>query len=268
MLEYGAPITPSLKASLYGPPPWHFAGRAISIFFETDPDKIDRLLPPPLRGPRVPPRAGICRTNVHEFICDWGLGDAITWTNPEMALCHEGVIALPAEYEGTYGEYDAFLWCDNDAELAACREVFGWAQKLARVHISWPYHSQLGPGARIRGVVSRHGHRVITADIELKRPADPSEIPSWGSFLCMRSLPSSGQGGRPIQELTTENIQYAHFRDVWAGEGQLLLEGGDDEEISELNPIRIVSAFYFKHEWVKMPAKLVRVFEPAATRSI
>ncbi|HKP19153.1 MAG TPA: acetoacetate decarboxylase family protein [Gaiellaceae bacterium] len=257
MDAYGPPLTDSRKSALYGPPPWHFAGRAVSIYFRAPEDAVDALLPPPLRQTDDPVRRGICRATVQEFVCDYGLGDDLVWTNPERALCREGLIALPAMYGDLHGEVDVVLWCDNDAEFAASREMFGWPQKLGRVHLSWPFHSHAGEGARLRGVVSRHGRRLITADIELERQVDPADMPAWGSFLCVRLLPSSSPGGIDVHEVLEEELGSKSLLDVWSGAGSVELGEADDEEVALLGPLEVVSAYYFRHEWLKMPSRLV-----------
>jgi acetoacetate decarboxylase len=257
MADYGAPLTKSRKSAVYGPPPWHFAGRALSIFFKTDPEKLAKLLPPPLEGPTSGPRVGVGRFTVNEFVCDWGLGDELVWTNPARAICREGLVAIPAKRGEYEGELDAVLWCDNDAEIAACREVYGWAQKLGEVHLSWPYHSQMGPGAKIRAVVSRYQNRLATADITLERQIDPGDLPRWGSFLGFRWLPSAAPDGKSIQELIIEELGDKTLTDVWTGTGQLQLHGAEDEEIADLAPFEIAGAYYLKNEWRKMPAKVI-----------
>lgn len=254
---YGPPLTASRRAVLYGPPPWHFAGRALSVYFRASEAAIDALIPHPLRQTDDPDRRGIVRVTVQEFVCDWGLGDDLVWTNPERALCHEGLVALPAMYGDLHGEVDTFLWCDNDAEFAASREMFGWPQKFGRVHLSWPFHSRAGGGARMRGVVSRHGRRLVTADITLERQIDAAEMPSWGTFLCVRDVPSSSPGGAEVHELIEEELGSKQLQEVWAGVGALELGHADDEEIESLAPLDVVSAFYFQHEWLKMPSRLV-----------
>jgi acetoacetate decarboxylase len=256
---YGPPYTASGKAALYGPPPWHFSSRTVSIFFRANVDAIDALLPHSLRQTDDPARRGIGRVTVQEFVCDWGLGDDLVWTNPERALCHEGLIALPAMYGDIHGEVDAFLWCDNDAEFAASREMFGWPQKLGRVHLSWPFVSNAGAGAKLRGVVSRHGRRLITADIELEKRVEVDALPAWGTFLCVRQLPSSSPGGLEVHELIQEELGSKHFHDIWSGTGALEFGDADDEEISSLEPIEVISAFYFQVEWLKMPSRLIEL---------
>jgi acetoacetate decarboxylase len=212
-----------------------------------------------LRQTDDPARRGIGRVTVQEFVCDWGLGDELVWTNPERALCHEGLIALPAMYGDLHGEVDAFLWCDNDAEFAASREMFGWPQKLGRAHLGWPFHSESGEHAKIRGVVSRHGRRLITADIELDRRIDAATMPAWGTFLCVRLVPSSSPGGVTVHEVIEEELGSKLIQNVWSGKGAVEFGNADDEEIGTLQPLEVVSAFYFEHEWLKMPSRLVEI---------
>ncbi len=257
MADYGAPLTATRKSALYGPPPWHFAGRALSIYFETDPDNIDKLLPPPLKSPRDGPRAGIGRFSINEFVCDWGFGDEITWKSPRRGLCREGLIALPAVYEDNMGELDAVLWCDNDAEIAACREVYGWAHKMAEVHMSWPFHSQFGPGAHIGGVVTRYQSRVARAEVTLEKEISADDLPEWGSFLGFRYIPSASPDRPSIKELIVEELGEKVLTDVWECSAELELIGEDNEEIAELNPFKITAAYYLKNEWLKMPAKVI-----------
>ena len=127
---------------------------------------------------------------------------------------------------------------DNDAEFAACREMFGWPQKHGRVHLSWPYLSNAGAGAQLRGVVSRHGRRLITADIKLERRVEPDALPAWGTLLCVRQLPSSSPEGLEVHELIEVQLGNKLFQDIWSGSGSLELGDGDDEELETFTPAR------------------------------
>ena len=45
---FSAPLDPSGRASLYGPTPWRFKGRSLTVVASCDPDAIAALTPAPL----------------------------------------------------------------------------------------------------------------------------------------------------------------------------------------------------------------------------
>ncbi len=47
---FAAPLDPGGQAPLYGPPPWRFHGRMLTVFLRTDPGEFAARIPAPLRG--------------------------------------------------------------------------------------------------------------------------------------------------------------------------------------------------------------------------
>lgn len=198
MRGFVAPHDPTGAASLYGPPPWQFAGRSITVLARCDPAGVAALTPGPLRPTGDP----VVRFSVHQLMCDLGHGWAWAQAHPEESCFREAVVGIAVEHGGRTGFWDPFLWTDSDAELAVGRELYGWPQRLGRIDLT-PPHPIHGwrDGDRATGLVSRLGRPVLELGVVLERdgPPDVAQPPFVGFFL-QRTIPDPADGTR-MQEL-------------------------------------------------------------------
>ncbi|MBL8701372.1 MAG: acetoacetate decarboxylase family protein [Alphaproteobacteria bacterium] len=248
---------PSGHGALYGPPPWRFAGRSLTVIARCDAAAVRALLPAPLRPWGEP----LVRFSVHSLICDLGHGWDWAQANPAASQLHESVVGIAAEHAGTIGYWDPFLWTDSDAEFAVGREMYGWPQRLGTLALTAP-HPQRGwtTGDRCAGQVSRLGRAVLDAQVTLAASGPlPAPQPPFVGFFVERALPD------PSTETLTRELFLATMREVkveghWHGPATLALHA---PELAALAPNEILGGQVNTVSWIKGGATLVtRSTEP------
>ena len=136
MKGYAAPLDPRGTASLYGPPPWHFHGRMLTVFLRADPAALAAHVPAPL----VPYSQPIVRVHLRD-----GLRlrprAAIRRAPPGLAHFCETGVSLFVEHDGIRGNYCAFI-CAMAMEIAVGREMYGWPQLLGEMWLTRPPHGR------------------------------------------------------------------------------------------------------------------------------
>lgn len=220
MKGFVAPRDQTGEASLYGPPPWHFAGRSITVLAACDAAGIAALVPPPL----VPVPDAPVRFSVHELFCDLGRSWAWAQAHPAEAQFREAVVGIAVAHGGRVGFWDPFLWTDSDAEMAVGREFYGWPQRLGAIALTGPHAIDgWGVGDQAAGLVTRAGETALrlAVSIEARGPlAAPS--PPFEGFFLERLLPD------PVDASRARDVLFARMRDVrlhdaWSGPATLTL---------------------------------------------
>jgi acetoacetate decarboxylase len=217
---YVAPRDPTGRASLYGPPPWQFAGRSITVLARCDPSGIAALTPTPLRPWSEP----IVRFSVHDLVCDLGFGWDWAQANPARACFREAVVGLAVEHEGRLGFWDPLLWTDSDAELAVGRETYGWPQRFGSISQT-PPHAVRGwrVGDLATGRVSHYGEVAFDLSVRIDRTG-PTDVPqpTFEGFYLERILPDPTDGSR-LREVFFAKMAAVTLSDIHSGSATLAL---------------------------------------------
>lgn len=242
---YAAPLDPQGGASLYGPPPWHFHGRMLSVFLRADPKLLAAHVPSPL----VPYAKPYVRVSTYEMVCDYGLGREFAVRRPELAHFCETGISLFVEHKGVRGNYCAFIWCDGDAEIAVGREMYGWPQVRGQMWLTRPPHGRSWrKGDEIASLVSRAGRTVleILATVERKGDLD-LELPPFLDFYTMTVLPSPE---RPEAErrIVRTRMQHVRLDGIWSGRASVKFHAS---ELAWLANAEVLGARTNQVAWVK-----------------
>jgi acetoacetate decarboxylase len=248
---FSAPLDPSGEAALYGPPPWRFRGRSMTVVVQCDPQAVAALTPPPL----TPIPGAPVRFTVHDLVCDIGLGPDFAACNPERTQVREAVVAIAATHQGRAGFYDPFLWCDSDAEIAVGREMFGWPQKAADIWMTPPdpIHG-LRQGDRLTAKVARLGRPVFEIAIDLDGPGDlPGSVPAFTTFYTMRVLPDPA-GGPTTAQVYTSDMEEIAVHAPFAGQGLLSVHA---PELAALRPAATGPARANAIAWTKAGSTLI-----------
>lgn len=249
---YAAPLSPTGDASLYGAPPWHFMGRVATVYLRCDPDWIRAHVPPPL----IPIVQPIVRVSVYDMSCDYGLGESFRTRHPEESSFREGGVSLFVEHEGVAGHYCAFIWCDNDAEIAVGREMYGWPQRYGQFAITRPPHRRdWRPGDVLVGRASRYGRQVFDLEMEIERSGDVDVgVPAFQNFYTMTALPSPEAGGGVTHTVVCTAMQDIRIDDLWAGRGRVVFHA---PELAGLATAQPIGARLHDVAWAKPYGKVV-----------
>jgi acetoacetate decarboxylase len=199
-----------LGASLYPPPPHHFRGaqRAFAAY-EADPDAVAGLLPPGVVADSDPP---ICQA----WVC-W-----YPWSTFGPFL--EAYIFVRVSVDGVRFWYQPLIFTNSEPPLAAGREIWGYAKKLAHMERRFD-------GEQLLFTVERPaGKRIMTFTIALDRLADPSELEPL-PVLSLRYIPASDPTRPPAAaELVRIDVTRALHQtaglgpDLWAGRASVTMD--------------------------------------------
>lgn len=210
------------------------------VYWETKPEIIEKLLPPPLKPVESP--------TVYAFVADY----------PKTnfgAVYKEAAVFLSCEYEDIEGGYCLAMPVTDDMALAAGREVFGYPKKMANIH----YQKEK---RNAEGWAERHGTRFFEVNAKLNgRPNSPE-------FLDLVTERTGGATGGGI-EITEVTYNYKHFpspdgnyfdynprlireevvfrpTELKIGNAELSLKSSESDPWGELVVEKILGALYLK----------------------
>jgi acetoacetate decarboxylase len=243
---YAAPLDPTGRASLYGPPPWRFHGRILSVFLACDADWLARMVPAPLR----PYSPAIARLSIYELTCDYGFGAAFTAERPELANFCEGGLSLYVEHNGKPGLWSAFIWCDNDAEIAVGREIYGWPQLLGSFAITRkPYRRDWRAADRLTALASRYGRTLFELGMSVERAGDLDiAIPPFTDFYTMSVLPGVARADGIARTIVRTRMDDVSIEGIWSGAGSVKIHCA---ELEALASARVLGARTHDLAWSK-----------------
>lgn len=262
---YSRPFSPSGKASLVTPTPHSYGGNVITVTFRAPEEVVRKFVPPPLK----PVPGGICSAFVADWVCVGADNPGLVGDNPERTQYQEGQVDISVEHNGVKGKFPLTVWTTKDWSM-----VYGWMvgfpKKIARVHMTRiaeinPALKPLGIGSKLRGIVDRHGRRILDLGIEITaKETDPGERAGMDLFM-IRHFPGFGPQAPPVCQLIwgTRSQEAVVVRDLWSGKGSITLGDSENEEVSLLQPVEVLSATYAKRGWMTHhPSRVIRTYSP------
>lgn len=247
-----APLDPGGVGNLYGPTPWRFTGRSLSVIARCADAGVRSLIPAPLtlHGPPI------VRFSVHRLICDYGFGWEWVQTHPERSQFYECVIGIVCQHGDLIGHWDPFLWSNSDAEVCVGREMFGWPHRMADLWLTEP-HPQDGwrAGDRVVGRVTRYGREMLEISATLDGPGEIKvEQPPFVCFFTERALPD------PAARTLTRDLFASDMEAVKAGDPWQGAKGSVRLLAPELQPLKVeavLGAGVRTISWIKHKATLI-----------
>ena len=148
--------------------------QAVTAVYETDPEIVAAILPPPLRpGPAPLVRVTITRVEM-----------------PGLPVFGAGWIGVQARHEDRLGEYPIFMPMTTEQSLIGGREINGEPKKLAEVELDRQGDQVSARIARMGSVVCEVTGRVTGTPRQLRDGED-------GLLVQALALVRSGRGARP-----------------------------------------------------------------------
>lgn len=224
-------------APLYGPPPYVYRGvQDMIIPYEADSAAVREMLPPGVEPADDP---ALC----------------IAWARwipfSSFGPYHEAYVMVRVKHDGVTYLYQPVIMVDNEVGLAAGREIWGFAKKIARFKRSWGDNGT-GFGEQLFCNVERPaGQPVMTASMVCDGRADPADLGPELPVLSCRIIPPSQESAPPsVAELVRLDVAaFLHQgedgnQEFYAGRASLALEGGASDPWHKLTPIRILGGYY------------------------
>lgn len=238
------------RGGLYPPPPYLYRGvEDIFVSYEATPEGVDSLLPPGVEAADDPP---LCTA--------WARWTPFSTFGPY----HEAYVVIRVEFEGETYLYQPFIFTDSEVPLAAGREIWGYAKKLAVME-----RSERGPGVsygeQMVFIVERPARkRIMTVCLACDELADPKEMESL-PVLSMRLIPNSEANKPPsVAELIRLDVE-AHLhrsadgtRQLWTGRGSVTMDSPSEvDPWYRVAPVRILQGWFGRFDFDLHHGKVV-----------
>ena len=224
------------------------------VLWETKPDIVKRLLPPPLKPARKPLAIA--------FVANYPR------TNFGVSYL-ESALLLRAEFNGEAGNYCLSMPVTNDIAMAAGREIFGYPKKIANIQFN-------RRGKVAEGLAERHSVRFFEVRAELTGKFNVDEAQGIfgevfgtggsrvGVSYNFKHFPSpEGMGFDYHPRLVREEVEFRP-NSAEAGKAEILLRPSDYEPWVEVEIVRLLGAIYTIGNNSMRKGKVVAEVDPMA----
>ncbi|MFX1464034.1 MAG: acetoacetate decarboxylase family protein [Promethearchaeota archaeon] len=223
----------------------------LSVYWETKPEIVERLLPPPLKPVKYPIAHAIVayypRTNF-----------GVTYK--------EAALFLFAEYENIIGTYCLAMPVDNDMALIGGREVFGYPKKMSNIHLkksnkeveAWVERHDIKfieITAKLNNKLNAKDAMKIVLDLGLD-PNKPGAIIYNYKYFISPKYEGFDYNPRLIREEITMQKS-----ELILGEAELKFKPSEDDPWYEVEVERVLGCFYLKANSQMQPGDVVAEIE-------
>jgi acetoacetate decarboxylase len=189
---------------------------ALTAIYETDPEVVAAVLPPPLEPP-AEPLVRITLTAV---------------TMPGLPTFGAGYVAVRARHEGTDGEYPLFMPMSTEQATVGGRETYGEPKKIAEV-------VAVRDGDQVHGRVSRLGFTPIEirGRITGPGPVPPPRTKTDFYFKFLMSPDGKGFDHDPALVYCHKEEEHRSFERI---DGEVVLRESPLDPVVDLPVLRLV----------------------------
>jgi len=217
----------------------------LTIYFETKPEVVKRLLPAPLE-PAPWPIGGV-------FIANYPK------TNFGVTYL-ESALLLQAQFDGEEGAYCLAMPVTDDMALILGREVFGYPKKIGNIHLE-------RNGEKVEGWTERHGVRFLEARAKLTgtfndeaaqkmmtdRMASSQDIVVFN----FKYFPAPGRDGFDYNPRLVREVVEFRPESMELGEAELVFRASDHDPWSDVEIVRVLGAVYTIGNNTMLPGSVV-----------
>ena len=227
-------------------PPFPFTFRdcrIMTLYWRTDPDAIDFLLPPPLKRTGDIACAHIYQMNDPDWIGPYG----------------EMNVMVGAELPGKDGQskasggYSPYLALSSDGGVVHGREVHGQPKKQGNPQIE-------ARGDLLVGTVERNGIDVLTGTMAYKqRAVEASAIKPHFDFATNINLKAIDHiDGRPaIRQLTSRALTDVTIHEAWAGPCTVELRANAQLPLFRLPVLEPLEGVFWRADFTLVPGTIL-----------
>ncbi len=210
--------------------------KMIGMMYETEPEIIERLLPPPLE-----PAEETWALSYVSIFPDTNLGPGY----------RESALFIRCSYKGEVGNYCLSMPLDgNDDRIFNGREIYGFPKKVASISLS-------RKGNIAEGYVERRGVRFATLKAELMTKMDEPPLKTGPSMLFKfqpRADLKPGFEGPVLLVRQRTEINYKSFE---MGAGEITFEVSPHDPWHEVKCVRVIGAYYFTGDTIMHPGEVL-----------
>jgi acetoacetate decarboxylase len=213
-----------------------YGAEMLTIFWETKPEVVAKLLPPPLKPANQPVAMA--------FIANYPR------TNFDVVY-RESALFLRAVYNGEEGGYCLAMPVTNDIAMAAGREVYGFPKKMADIHLERDGHS-------VEGWTERRGIRFM--DVRAKLTGKFNDMAPQEIVRAVRKVGLDGsinpvtynfkyfpspEGGAFDYNPRLVKVESARSpKEMLFGEAEIIFRYSDYDPWAEVEVVRMLGALY------------------------
>jgi acetoacetate decarboxylase len=267
---YTTPRTPSGRAGLVPPPPWHYVADFLVVDFWADPEAAISLLP---EGLEPHPDPGRCAA----VFADWQScsedGDELV--DPVRGQYREFYLVISGLLDGVEVTTCPFIWVDQDFALAR-GWIQGFPKKLGEVWMTRPYGLEcraapgIRDGARFGATCSARGRQIARARVTLEQPSTEGSVHTAPPIVNVRHFArlAAGRHEDPaVHELVRARSRDRSISEVWEGAAELRLFDAPGEEHTLLAPVDMARGYRFTFAYTVDDLETVRSYTPAEVES-
>lgn len=241
------PLTPTGRSSLVPPMPWYYSGTLLTVEYRTDVERVRAILPAELELAEDDPGA------VAFIWADWQScsSDGAELLDPLRSQYLEAFAVVRCRYEGVTYSRCVAIWVTTD--FAIGRGWFqGYPKKLGSIAVTRVYNRgkaspRLEPGAKLGASLAAYDHRLASAVLTLREPAESNGFVNGHPMLHSRWMPSITPGqGNSLDQLITMGSTEADLGPAWRGDAVLELGDSQWDELGSLLPIREMIGGYYR----------------------
>lgn len=223
----------------YGPPPYAYRNvEDMVVWFEAPARNVEAILPPRLRLPDGKARCAA-----------WARWIPFSAFGPY----HEAFIMVEVALDGVRYLYQPFIMVDNEIPLAAGREIWGYAKKLAVFTRNWGGANATYGEQFFFNVERPRGLPLMRASMVCSRKPDLTELGEDLPVLSCRIIPNAERAERPsVAELVRLDVKASIHesadggRELYSGPAHVEFAGGAADRWRVFTPTRITNAFFMK----------------------
>lgn len=239
------PRTPSGRASIVPPTPWHYSGELLTFEYRTDPAAVAALLPDGFSLVEEDPGA------VAAIWADWqSCSDSFEEIlDPVRGQYKEMFIVARCQFQGRDYSRCLYIWVDKDFAILRGQHQ-GYPKKFGSIHMSRPVTlGKAGPKLEAGGVF---GATLAASDRRLAQGrftiTGPSETPGFVNGLPMvhnRWMPAiETDGTDSLSEVVTMSGFDGAMGRCFTGDFELEYFDAPTEELLSIAPREKIAAYW------------------------
>jgi acetoacetate decarboxylase len=218
------------------------------LFWETKPDIVERLLPPPLEP--------LERPVVFAFLANYP-------SHSYGLPYYESALILKCQYKGEIGNYFLAMHLTEDRAAFAGREIFGFPKKLANVYFERKENEVYGFSERV-GTKNLEVNVKLTGEFNdpemLTVIKETNQIPKRGknhvNFL-FKHFPAPNKEGFDYQPWLVRQETSGGFKLLLKGEADITLKSTVHDPWAELEIVKVYGTMYIKTDNEMFPGEKI-----------
>lgn len=245
MAGFYYPRTPSGKAAILPPVPWHYSGELITLEYRTDVDAVKALLPDGMELADEDPGA------VAAIWADWqSCGDDFSQIlDPVRGQYKEMFVVIRCKYRGATYSRCAFIWVDKEFAMIRGQHQ-GYPKKLGSIQMSKPAYvgkggPRLEPGGTFGATLAAFDRRLAEARFTITGTAESPGFVNGHPMVHNRWYPSiETDGNDSLSEVVTMSGFDVELGRCFSGDFDLAYFDSPVEELLSIAPRETIAGYW------------------------